>query len=63
MYHNYRRMLIEMELDQSHELLEDERRLPNVKEFKLQIKNIQYSTCKKKRIFVIFHDHQDKIPR
>jgi hypothetical protein len=56
-------MLIEMELDQSHELLEDERRLPNVKEFKLQIKNIQYSTCKKKRIFVIFHDHQDKIPR
>jgi len=35
MYQNYRRMLIEMEFDQSHELLEDERRLPNVKEFKL----------------------------
>lgn len=34
MYHNYHRMLIEMVLDQSHELLEDERRLSMVKESK-----------------------------
>ena len=34
MYHNYHKMLIEMELDQSHELLEDERRISYVKESK-----------------------------
>jgi len=50
MYHNYHRMLIEMELDQSHELLEDERRLPNVKESKLLKNEIQYSTYQKKDI-------------
>jgi hypothetical protein len=63
MYHNYHRMLIEMELDRSDELLEDERRLSNVKESKLL--KTKYSTHKnrKKRIFVICHDHQDKTQR
>jgi hypothetical protein len=40
MYHNYHRTLIEMELDQSFELLEDERCLPNVKETKLKHNSI-----------------------
>jgi hypothetical protein len=37
MYQNYHRMLIEMEVDWSLELLVDERRLPEVKESKLKI--------------------------
>jgi hypothetical protein len=62
MYHNYHRMLIEMVLDQSDELLEDERRISNVKESKLYKKsNIAIRITDKKRIFVICHDHQDKI--
>jgi hypothetical protein len=47
MYHNYHRMLSEMELDQLYMLLEDERRLAYVKESKLLQRKIQKKNNRK----------------
>ncbi len=49
MYHNYHRMLIEVELDQWHEPLEDERRLSNIKESNLLSKKAKYPIYKQKK--------------